>query len=205
MQVIQGGQLEFNSLAYGDHHPNTLRFLQEQVSQGFQNTLGTLGQTLNENLVRMYDMYNGIDAQRLMKTARRKLTGLFEHDVIRPLFSTQELQQATMCMQRWIMAEPTLRALYHAQRCDGYSATYIDMHPDSVGNKHYDYRRVMDGFVQVDDEGSMTTTYFYDDVPDEDPELTVHDKVDILNTWDYVRYHLTHKDEDPTSIFGDKL
>lgn len=205
MQVIVGGRAEFNGLVYGDKHPGTTRFLQNQANIGFSNTLTGVGKQMFSNIQSLYDKFNGENVMRLAKAARRKVSGLFQQDVIKPLWSIEEIQRATVNMQRWVMAHPGLREIYHQQRCDGYSNTYVDMHPGDVGEKHYDYRRVMDGFVQEDDEGTFKVTYYYDDVPEDDVDLTLRDKVDITNTWDQISRFIKHTDHDPTSVYGEKL
>lgn len=205
MQVIVGGQAEFNGLVYGDKHPGTTRFLQNQLNMGFSDTLTDFGKQMFSSIHSLYEKFNGENALRLAKAARRKVTGLFQQDVIKPLWTLEEIQQATLSMQRWVMAHPELRKLYHQQRCDGYSNTYLDMQPDAIGEKHYDYRRVMDGLVQEDEDGTMQITYYYDDVPDDDVQLTLSDKVDIINTWDMISRYLKYTDDDPTSVYGDKL
>lgn len=205
MQVIVGGQAEFNSLVYGDMHPGTMRFLQNQVSQGFSNTLTDVGRNMLSSVGSLFEKFNGENALRLAKAARRKVTGLFQQDIVKPLWSLEEIQQAALTMQRWVMAHPGIRKLYHDQRCDGFSDTYLDMQPDVFGEKHYDYRRVMDGLATEDQDGTLNITYYYDDVPDDDPELSLHDVVDIRNTWDMIERYLKHTDDDPTSIYGDKL
>ncbi len=205
MQVIVGGQAEFNGLVYGDKHPGTMQFLQNQIGQGFSNTMTDIGQRMFNSVQNLYEKFNGENVLRLAKAARRKVTGIFQQDVVKPLWSIEEIQQATLVMQRWVMAHPGLRKLYHEQRCDGYSDTYVDMQPDSIGEKHYDYRRVMDGFGTEDSDGNLQFIHYYDDVPDDDPELSIHDRVDIVNTWDMISRYLKHTNHDPSSIYGDEL
>lgn len=205
MQIIQGGDLEFDSLVYGDPHPSTIQYIQQNVATGFQNLIGGIGDVLNNQLANFYENFNGESAIRAIKSFRRKVEGIFEQDVIKPLFSIEELQKATLVMQRFIMAQPDIRALYHQQRCDGYSSTYIDMQPDAIGDKHYDYRRVMDGLGVVDDEDALNFTYYYDDVPDDEIQLTLLDKVDITSTWSRIKDFIDQGKDDPTSVFGDTL
>lgn len=205
MQVIAGGQAEFNGLVYGDKHPGTMRFLQNQIGQGFSNTMSEVGQRMLSSVHGLYEKFNGENVIRLAKAARRKISGIFQQDVVKPLWSVDEIQQATLVMQRWVMAQPDLRKLYHEQRCDGYSNTYLDMQPDSIGEKHYDYRRVMDGLGREDTDGNLVFTHYYDDVHEDDVTLTLQDKVDITNTWDMISRYLKHTNHDPSSIYGEDL
>jgi hypothetical protein len=114
------------------------------------------------------------------------------------------MQQAPVVMQRWIMAEPTVRTLYHKQECDGFSDTYKDMSPGIVGEQHYDYRRVMDGVIQEDGD-SWCAKFYMDDLVEGDTPLIFRDKMDILSTWERVTMYIAAGDEDPTSTTADKL
>src|SRR5690606_37864490 len=153
------------------------------LSGGFSQTLTDVGKQMFSSLGGLFEKFNGTQALNLVKSARRKISNLFEQDVIRPLWDIVDIQQATLTMQRWIMACPDIRKLYHQQRCDGYSDSYVDVHPGMIGDKHYDYRRVMDGYAQTDDEGTLKITYYYDEEHPEDIELSLADKNDITNVW----------------------
>ena len=109
-------------------------------------------------------------------------------------------------MQRWIMANPDVRKLYHEQRIDGYSDTYEDIHENSIGESHYDYRRVMNGIVVDNDDeeadyGWSSVTYF-EDLAEEDRELRIDEQYDILSSWHYLQRYLAVGKEDPTSLFN---
>ena len=142
---------------------------------------------------------------RVADAALRKVGGLFQPNRIRYLESVSEIQNAPVAMQRWIMAQPDIRAAYHAQRCDGYSPTYVDMYPGQVGANHYDYRQVMHGIAQDHEEDDFKVTFFMDDLEDGDVAPTHLEKVDILSTWDIVQAALKRGKDDPTSPFADQL
>jgi hypothetical protein len=107
-------------------------------------------------------------------------------------------------MQRWIMAEPTVRELYHDQRCDGFSDTYVDMEPGKVGEEHYDWRRVMSGVVRYDDD-TVVAKFYMDDLREGDRELDSWEKISIVGSWEVLKIAVSQMNEDPTSVFGDKL
>jgi hypothetical protein len=111
-------------------------------------------------------------------------------------------QTAAPHMQRWIMACPRVRELYHGQCLDGYSHSYTDSSPNLSGWLHDDYRMVMQGIVEDDDSHYGFTTFAEDG---EEAPLNINDQATILSTWDWLTSHIEEKDEDPTSVNGDKM
>lgn len=150
VQVSYGDSNEFNALAFGQKHPGTLAFLENQVSN-FSQTLTDAGRNFFSNARDVFDRFNGEAAMRLARAAVRKASSLFQRDEIRSIWDMGQMQQAPLTMQRWIMANPVVRQMFQDQRCDGYADTYVDMFPGTIGESHYDYRRAMNGLL-VDDE-----------------------------------------------------
>jgi hypothetical protein len=204
---IEGGAMTFDALTYGSTHPNTLNFLSAQ----FQNPTASLvsaGQEFVERAASLFEQFNGSQALRAMKSAARGLRSLWQMDEIRPLSTVGQMQFAPLTMQRWIMAEPSIRELYHKNACDGYSDTYIDMHPNDIGEAHYDYRRVMNGLVLETNEDhayEWTATTYLDDLVEGDTELTLEEQLDIQTTWNFMKHHMSISKEDPTSIYCNEL
>lgn len=207
VQVSYGGVADFNALMYGPKHPGTMQFLQNQVQQisDFSTTLTDAGRGFVANARRLYDELHSDEALRLARAAVRRIGNVFQRDEIKSIWELAQLQNAPLTMQRWIMAEPTVRELYHQQRCDGYSDTYVDMYPGEVKDAHYDYRRVMNGVVTEDSDGASKFTIFLDELVEGDRELTFDEKIDILNTWDIVSSLIKEGSDDPTSPWGGKL
>lgn len=208
-QIFEGGADLFDALAYGAKpHPGTQQFLSNQVNQ-FSANLTEAGARFVESAREVYERISNSQALRLAKAAGRRIRGIWQSDEIRALRDIGELQQAPITMQRWVMAQPDLRKLYHSQRCDGYSDTYIDMHPGVRGESHYDYRRVMDGVVVFDDEEDPESNYrikwYHEDLLPEDNELSSEEKVDIIATWDFIAHSLISGKDDPTSRHNAEL
>jgi hypothetical protein len=205
-QVLIGGAQEFNALLYSPKHPSTVDFIKNQLNN-FSNTLTDAGRTFLQDSSELIEKFNGSEAMRLSRVAYKKVSNLFQKDVIKPLCEVTEFQIAQLQMQRWIMAEPTVRTLYHQQRIDGYSETYVDVQPEATGDEHYDYRRVMDGIVtdlpvDGDSEAGWSHTQFIDDLKEGDRELDIDEQSDILITWANVKAIIDAGKEDPTSGFG---
>jgi len=124
---------------------------------------------------------------------------LFDSDTIRPLHTLEEFQHAKARMRRYVMANPELRSMFHKQRIEGYGSSYEDLEPDRIGANHYDYRRVMDGVVEIDESGDWSSTTYFDELRDGDRDLLLSEQVNISLTWEMAEYHLARKCGDMTS------
>lgn len=205
VNVIQGaGAAGFDYMMFPEQAHSSQAYLQQQLTR-FSDTLTDVGKGFLSATKTLYESVANSDAIRKAKAAIRLATGMFHPNMIRPLETLEDLQSAQPMMQRYIMAEPTIRKLYHEQKCDGYNDSYVDVEPDRIGETHHDYQRVMTGVVQeVDNEdGSSTwraTQYYHEPYPDE-ADLTANERVDIINTWEYARL-FAETLSDPTNIFG---
>lgn len=195
---------EVNSLLYGQKHPNTLQYFERQL-ENVSQTLTDAGKSFMSNAHDLWNRYNGSEAMHLARAALRKAGSIFQQDSVRPLWELSDIQNAPLTMQRWIMAEPTVRKMFNEQRCDGYSSTYVDMHPGSIEGDHYDYRRVMNGLVTIDDDGLAKTTFYMDELLEGDRELFLDEKVAIRNTWEIVADLMKYGTRDVTSVWDNKL
>ena len=204
MRIVSGGAAAWDAIAYGQQNPNNLQY--------FKNQLQSIGQTLNEqakdfykDIHDIYDRFTNSDAMRLMRTAMKSAASLFNDNIIRSLTDIDQFQNASYQMQRWVMANPVIRKMYHDQQCKGYIDTYTDNEPDKIADNHYDYRRVMQNVVVCDeDEGEYFKTYLEDLLPG-DRELTIDEQSDIFITWENLQAMIKAKQSDPTSQYGASL
>jgi len=203
LQIIYGGDDSFNAVVYGDQNPANLNYFQRQI-ESVSNTLTSVGQQFFADIDALREKYNGAEALRLMKAATRAAKSLFKPNKIQSIFDIGEMQHAPMVMQRWVMANPMVREVYHKQGCDGYSDTYKDMYPGMIGENHYDYRRVMDGVIREDGD-EWYAKFYMDELVEGDRELSHDDKVDILSTWDIAEMFIKAGKEDPTSAYNTTL
>lgn len=103
---------------------------------------------------------------------------IVHQDFIMPLHTPDQFRLANLTMQRWIMAEPTIRQAYVDGQICGYEDTYIDHEPGMVGEDQSDYRHVMNGIIQNEH------AYIYvDNYSGEKPKLSIGEVSDILSTW----------------------
>lgn len=193
----------FDHLIFPQQHYNNLNYFRNQVEQ-FSNTLTDYGRQFIERARDIYISINDSEAIRKAKAVLRYAKGVFNPTHIVPLESLEDLRAAQPIMQRYIMAQPDIRNLYHSQRCDGYSDTYTDMHPGKVGDDHYDYRRVMQDVVQVTDEGWVAKSYV-EDLLEGDRELDFDEQINILRTWEIIQMFAEAAKADPTSLFNGEI
>lgn len=205
VNVIHGGTVDsFNYLAFPEQSPAVANYIQNQLN-GFSQSLTDIGRNFIEASRAIYERVNDSNAIRMAKAAIRMAKGVFHPNDIVPLETLEEIRAAQPIMQRYIMAEPMLRGMYHRQQIDGYSDTYADVDPGQVGDKHYDWRRIMTGIVQdkVSDDGEdyWVSRNFYDEARLDDVPLDIVQKVAIMNTMDLARMFM-EAGKDPTDIFG---
>lgn len=203
---VEGGGNAFGALAFGMPHQGTLSFLENRLQQTSEYLTDTGREFMSRGL-EIFDRYGGSEALRHAKAAIRAVQHAFDSDAISFLSDIGAIQQAPISMQRWIMAMPEVRKLFHEQRCDGYSESYVDYHPGDIGKKHYDWRVATQGVIfetPDDPDYAFSVTNWFEEEPD-DVQLSLREKMDIQNTWDVVRDLFAKGKEDPTSPYCDKL
>lgn len=212
-RVFVGGDEYFNAITGGTPHQGTINFIQGQFLKPSAN-LTEAGRVFHEKAKISVDQALNSSAMRLAQAAVRKLDNLWGEDTITYLRTIGAIQQAPIVMQRYIMAQPAIRKLYNAQKCDGYSDTYIDVYPGTIGNDHYDYRRVMDGvitFATVPSDSSdaelpsWESVTYLDELNIDDNDLLFESQVDIIDTWNVIENHLNAEKDDPTSLYNAEL
>ncbi len=202
-QVIRGNDIEFDAILYPTQHQNTLMYIENSFKQ-LPTTLMDQGRKLFDMAYSKYqDLTSSLSRIRAMN-AINSISNIYNENVIYSIKSIEDARQATMTMQRWIMAQVDIRKLYHDQQCDGYSSTYIDVEPNKIGEDHYDWRQVMSGIVRYDEEDLIATMYM-DELRSGDRELTPFEQLTIYNSWEIIKIAVSQMNEDPTNPFGGKL
>jgi len=193
----------FDYLVFPEQNVMNQNYILAQLSN-FNSTLNDVGRSFIEASRNIYNKVNDSNAIRLARNAVRMAKGLFHPNDIVPLESLDELRTAQPMMQRYMMANPYIREQYQKQKCDGYSDTYYDVEPGMVKDDHYDYRRVMNGVIQViDDPDSpldwVSKTYI-EELHEGDRDLLVDEQFTILSNWELAKLFM-EADSDPTSIY----
>ena len=138
---------------------------------------------------------------RKVEAMRYKINNLWSDDVIRTMHSIGDIQQTPDVMVRWVMANPTIRNLYHQDRVEGFGDRYVDREPQYVGSNQYDYRRIMDGVVCVNkDTDTASYTTYHEEMIDNDVVLTSIEKASVKMAWDIIENGIEEGDDrDSTS------
>ena len=209
MIVVKGGSAAYRALVFGPQNQSNQNFFDSQVAS-VVNAGSEFGQAFANRVLEIRETFNNSAAVQLAKAALNRTRGIFSPNVVKTLTEVPDMQNAKSVMQRWMMANPEVRALYNQQRCDGFSESYVDMQPGKIGENHYDYRRVMDGMVQTTDDGFFIDMYAEQILP-EDEDFDFDEQKAVLRTWLSLEHAiaLAHKDpekhRDPTSAWNNSL
>lgn len=193
----------FNAFIYPEKNAGGLEYLRNQ----FNNFTGVLTNTANSFIQSSREQFERFNSNAAIEFARNVVKSVIGKaevttDRVTTLWEVNQFQGASLQMQRWVMANPVVREVYHDQRCDGYSDTYFDAQPKVRGEGHYDYRRVMDGMVQYDEDGNWFAKIYFEDLLEGDRDLTHGEKTDIAYTWSKLEYLMALGKDDPTSPEG---
>ncbi|MGI9212587.1 MAG: hypothetical protein ACR2HF_08950 [Methylococcaceae bacterium] len=207
INVIHGGGDAFDSILYAQQNPANQYYIQQQLER-INTTLTDSGRAFMSACNEIYQQVNSSEAMQLARSALRAAKSLFQPNVIQYLDTLEQIQTAPPIMQRWVMSCPDIRALYQQQRCHGYGEAYTtDFSPNKIGDADYNYRRVMDGVVVVEEAEEGWTWYsrqYAEDLLEGDRELSAFERLDVIRTWDIVRMAIEAGD-DPTHQEGGSL
>jgi hypothetical protein len=204
INVVSGGYDTFQAAMYGTMPRGVMDVLASQYDR-VSSSMSERGRRFQEKAKAVFDRVSSSDAVRIAQAATRKLRNVWNANEIRPLLEIGQIQHAPPVMQRWIMADPYIRKLYHENKCDGYSDTYVDLHPGQIGKDHYDWRRLNDGLVvfETDEDGNeigWSATSYIEDLAEGDEDLTLSQKDDILDTQSVARAIQRMRRQDATSV-----
>lgn len=204
---ISGDVETFDAMLFQPPPPNTLQFMQQSADE-FHRGLGQNSSQFYQAIQPRIASYDYERMQQLAYAAYRTVDLFWVDNRIQELQYIGDFQQAPDNMVRWIMAEPTTRALYQNNGLEGYGETYIDRHPNGIKEDHYDYMVVMDGMMVEDGDGMSATEYFLEAQPEYDPDydiLSFNQRVDIVNSWSHIARLIEQGGDDPTSRFNAQL
>lgn len=193
MDIAAGGFLDAQTTNWLQHRTQNLMQTASASTANWLNKARTFYTTISES-----------DAMQALRNLTAKVDTSWMGNNIHFCNSLEQIQTANPIMQRYIMAEPRLRDMYLNQSVEGYADSYVNYHGDAIGVNHFDYRRVMDGMAIVTDT-HLEWNDFYENLPEEEKEFTLFEKVDIIRTWNLVNQALDAHEMDPTSPVGNLL
>lgn len=180
-----------------------LQATQDYVASTVQNYVQSLGSAAvglqNQIMNRFHEISSNTVVQQI-SNMRSRLNSLWQTNSIRPLSTVNAIQQAPLEMQRWVMAEPTIRASWNREGCSGYDGNYVDVRPGGVGKSHYDYRRVMNGVIE---DGKYTN--YHEVLITQDDVLNIIEKAAIKHTWKVINDALEESNVDITSPYNEMM
>jgi hypothetical protein len=205
-QYVPGGADLIDIVAGGRPDEATRQWFSER-NEMLQNNLTNASRAFFDRARSLYQTISESQALQMLRNLKSKDDNVWSGNIIEPLRTLEALQTASPVMQRMIMAQPDLRRRYLNQEVEAYGDSYTNFHGDAWGATHFDYRRVMDGVVELseDDSDGYVIRHYMDYMDEDDRNLTLHEKLDILNTWDVVKQMLEEGGEDPTSPVGNDL
>jgi hypothetical protein len=205
-QYVPGGADLIDIMAGGRPDDATRQWFAERAEMVQQN-LSNTSRAFFDRARSLYQTISESQALQMLRNLRTKSDNVWSGNVIEPLRTLEALQTASPVMQRMIMAQPDLRRRYLNQEVEAYGDSYTNYHGDTWGPTHFDYRRVMDGVLDLQDDEKIgyVIRHYVDYMEVDDRVLSLHEKIDILNTWDVVKQLLEEGGEDPTSPVGNQL
>jgi len=198
--ILADDPRSFNYLALPEVPSSVVGYINDNIAN-ISTRLTDAGRSFMQSASEQYALINNSAAINAARMVLRKTVGKRQPNAIYEMDTIEEVRNAQGIMQRYMMAEPSIRKAYHNQRIDGYSDSYIDNFPLAFADSHYDYRRVMDGMIVINNDHWVMNSYIHDTLDGEVDELTLDNKVDIINTWELARICL-EAGEDPTDILA---
>lgn len=193
MDIAAGGFLDNSTTSWMQDRTQALMSTVSATTASWFNKAKTFYQTITET-----------DANQALRNLTAKMDMSWKGNNIFLCNNIQQLQSSNPVQQRYLMAEPRLRQLYFDQSCEGFAGSYNNLHGEAIGINHYDYRRVTDGMLLVTDN-QIEWTDFHEAIPDNDKELELYEKADMIRNWNLVNIALDANEMDPSSPIGNLL
>jgi hypothetical protein len=181
---------------FPDQNPMNEQFFIRQFEQ-LSHNVSDISRQYYDFAKKSFDDFVDSGIMRTIRAAQATAKNWFHPNSIVMLETIEELQAAQPMMQRYMMANPTIRTLYHRQLCNGFSDSYKDMYPGVIGETHQDYRKVMTGAIQdyttPDGEESWHAMQYLDDMDDGDRELDPMERLTMRKVWEIMDMHIANK------------
>lgn len=187
--VVNVPQAGLDMILYGDKSNIISNYLYQQM-QAIPQAFNEFSQRVFNAISSSYNYINDKLTQFGILNKLQESGAVIVDNYCQELLTFQQLQNANLTMQRWVMAHPQVKQMYIDQNLDGYSGTYVNISGKVVGENDYNYRRVMDGAVIPTEDGWIAKHYL-EDLQIGDQELDHFKKTQIRNTWEAIDWFLS--------------
>lgn len=189
-------------LVFAPPSTGVINWAQQQAST-FASTMGNMASSFFAGMSNYFAPvdYNQI-AMKLAQTARVE-DSLWTLNIIQPLTTVADFQQAPTIMIPWIMADPLLGRMYESNLCEGYGEEYKPLNGHTTGFFNPYYRAATDGaWIEVDDGQALQQTKHMEDFTGTEYQIDFAQQAAILQTWYNRREHGKAFKSDVTSRSG---
>ncbi len=206
MSVITGDSSVVDALLFGLPTQATSEFVQREFDRFANSAIGDFGKQLVTQARSLYERFTNSSVVSMMQAALNQTRAIAMPDTIYRFDRMEDFQIAQPMMQTFIMANPVVRQLYHEQRCDGYSDSYVDQHPGKIGENHVHWQMVNNGRVVDEGDNGISWTN-YSGAFNDNGGLHLHSiqAHTILATWRGLEELIAKGEFDPTSPWNGKL
>lgn len=205
MRVVEGDMTLVGPLFFGNSVQAQRQFQQHTQQMWEQNGLSMYTSRYEEGARALAQQFTSQAVEQQISNAIAQSTSLFMPDTIYRFETPSQMQMARPQMQRYIMAQPDYRKLYHDNRADGYSDSYIDSAPGIIGQGHAEYEHVMGGRLTFTEDGFTVNHYSSAFKDEHTTHLSVVDGNSVYMTWLALKDSLDQRDEDPGNPWGGRL
>jgi len=181
-------------------NPNARPLKQEVVNIMPKALYNTLSEGARNIAKRSSEIYNNIANNNIIAKAKRALqrSEVTTNSNVIIYLPIEKIHNSNPYMQRFLMAEPTIRKLFLNNQVDGWAYSY-DSPNDDIGEDHLDYRMVTDGVMQFSNKEDNYYFKFYTEYEiEDDDELDGFEKIDIIQMWEEMKKAIS-EGKDPTS------
>lgn len=201
MRVISGGTNSFSDIITGGQHSSVVDYFKNNLMNYAKNTVSNIANSTNNFIgdiaTSLYNRYSSMSAINAGKDLLASSETYSREDIIHKV-TYDNIDDMSIMMQRYTMANPTIMKEYRRNTIEGYPY-FIDDEPNVKPIDRVDYINSINDMM-IHQEGKDIYCYNCSstEITKED-ELTLDQKINILNTWDIVNDRLKN-DEDPTDI-----
>lgn len=198
--IVEGSRDYYDALVGTAVTPSVTDYLTNNFQQ-FSQRLSDSAQEWYQRAYQLYDNVLGEQALRQAQIIRNNFDDIWSDSSPVYLTTVDQFQEARLIMQRYMMVEPMAREFFYDDRIEGYDGSYTDPYPTFKTEDHPDYKRVMNGVLQFDEDDDWYCVTYLDELLSDEAPLDITEQQNVLGAWQWLRNHLERKKRDPTSVW----